>query len=169
MSLCRYCLCGGTILIYTDFYSIRKETCINRLWASLLLDSVSYFSYAASPDYSVLQGRWQVQAVHINSDGIQAVVENDPQYMGAEVTFSSDNIIWTKGTKDRAIDNCTGKPRLTPADKNDPQISYQVAGGFNVVCDKQPWEPGAVVTVPENGTITLYWYDGAILSMNKIG
>ncbi|MCX8958883.1 hypothetical protein [Erwinia psidii] len=146
---------------------------MNRLWFTVLLASLSQLSCAATLSYSTLQGRWQVQSVHVNSDGIQAVVENDPQYMGAEVTFSSDSIIWTKGTKDRpidpAIDNCSGKTSLTPADHNDPEMGYQVAEGFNVLCGKQPWGPGAVVTSPVRNTMTLYWYDGAILTMKKTG
>ncbi|MEW5291008.1 hypothetical protein ABW286_17785 [Erwinia papayae] len=144
---------------------------MKRLWFAVLLTGVSQLSCAAALDYSALQGRWQVKAVQVNGDGIQAVVENDPQYMGAEVTFSADKIIWTKGTKDRAIDpaidNCTGQPTLTPADHNDPEMGYRVANGFNVVCGKQPWGPGAVVTVPVRNTMTLYWYDGAILTMKK--
>lgn len=146
---------------------------MKRLLITVLLASVSQLSCAASLSYTVLQGRWQVQAVHVSSDGIQAVVENDPQYMGAEVTFSSDKIIWTKGTRERAIDpaidNCSDKPNLTPADHNDPEMSYRVADGFNVLCGKQPWGPGAVVTVPTRGTMTLYWYDGAILAMKRTG
>ncbi|MTD29157.1 hypothetical protein [Erwinia sorbitola] len=136
--------------------------------ASLL---VSQPLMAAAPDYATLEGTWQVDAVHVDSSGIQAVVENDPQYIGAEVTFSPDKILWTKGTPQRpvdpATDNCLKKPQLTSADENDPENGYQVAGGFNVICGDEPWGPGAVVTKPVNDTLTLYWYDGAILELKK--
>lgn len=146
---------------------------MNRLWIAVLLAGFSQLSSAAAPDYSALKGRWQVAGVQVDSSGIQAVVVNDPQYMGAEVTFSANKIVWTKGTQERAIDpatdNCTTTPGLTPADKNDPEESYQITGGFNVLCGKQPWGPGAVVTLPVKGMMTLYWYDGAILAMKKVG
>lgn len=126
---------------------------------------------AATPDYAALEGSWRVDAVHVDRSGIQAVVENDPQYMGAEVTFSPDKILWNKGTQQRpvdpATDNCMKKPTLTPAEENDPEQGYQVPGGFNVICGDEPWGPGAVVTVPVKGTLTLYWYDGAILVLKK--
>lgn len=112
-----------------------------------------------------------MDAVHVDNTGIQAVVENDPQYMGAIVTFSPDKILWNKGTTQRPIDpatdNCLKKPALTSADENDPEDGYQVAGGFNVICGDEPWGPGAVVTAPVNDTLTLYWYDGAILVLKK--
>ncbi|KAB8312363.1 hypothetical protein EH228_07500 [Erwinia endophytica] len=146
---------------------------MSRLWMAVLLAGFSQLSSAATISYSALQGRWRVEGVQVDNSGIQAVVVNDPQYMGAEVTFFPRKIIWTKGTKERAIDpvmdNCTSPPTLTPADRNDPEKGYQVPDGFNVLCGKQPWGPGAVVTVPTNNTMTLYWYDGAILAMKKTG
>lgn len=126
---------------------------------------------AATPDYAMLEGSWRVDAVHVDSSGVQAVVDNDPQYMGAVVTFSASNILWEKGTSQRSIDpatdNCLKSPTLTPAGENDPEQGYQVAGGYNVMCGSDPWGPGAVVTLPVNDTLTLYWYDGAILSLKK--
>lgn len=126
---------------------------------------------AATADYTMLEGSWRVDAVHVDSSGVQAVVDNDPQYMGAVVTFSADHILWEKGTSQRPIDpatdNCLKSPTLTPAGENDPEQGYQVVGGFNVICGNEPWGPGAVVTVPVNDTLTLYWYDGAILSLKK--
>ncbi|CAO98245.1 hypothetical protein [Erwinia tasmaniensis] len=129
---------------------------------------------AATPDYSSLQGTWQVDAVKVADSPVQAVVDNDPQYMGAEVTFSADKIVWNKGTPQRpidpSIDNCLHKPTLTVAGKNDPEQGYQIDDGFTVLCGAEPWGPGAgaVVTRPENGMLTLFWYDGAILSLKKV-
>ncbi|NNS09616.1 hypothetical protein [Erwinia sp. JH02] len=126
---------------------------------------------AAAPDYATLEGIWHVDAVHVDSTGIQAVMENDPQYMGAVVTFSSNKIMWSQGSAQRTIDpatdNCLKRPTLTSADENDPEDSYQVAGGYNVICGDEPWGPGAVVTAPVNDTLTLYWFDGAILVLKK--
>lgn len=146
---------------------------MSRLWFAILLGGCSPLSFATTLDYSTLIGRWQVAGVQVDNSGIQAVVVNDPQYMGAEINFAAREIIWTKGTKDRAVDpatdNCTSVPELTPADNNDPEESYQVTGGFNLLCGTQPWGPGAVVTRPFKGRMTLYWYDGAILAMKKVG
>lgn len=141
----------------------------NLIMAALL---VSPSLLAAEPDYKTLLGTWQVDAVHVDTSGVQAVVDNDPKYMGAEVTFSADNILWTKGTPqqpiDAASDNCQHTPTLTSASENDPEDGYQIAGGFNVICGDQPWGPNAVITLPKNDRMTLYWYDGAILSMKKL-
>ncbi|AUX74417.1 hypothetical protein [Erwinia pyrifoliae] len=147
----------------------KEETMIKLILASLL---VSQPLLAATPDYSSLQGIWQVEAVKVVDSPVQAVVDNDPQYMGAEVTFSANNIVWNKGTPQRpidpTIDNCQQKPTLTAAGNNDPEQGYQVTGGFNVLCGAEPWGPGAVVTPPQKGKMTLYWYDGAILSLKKV-
>ncbi|CCG88865.1 hypothetical protein [Erwinia piriflorinigrans] len=139
--------------------------------ASLL---VSQPLLAATPDYTRLEGTWQVDAVRVNDSPVQAVVVNDPQYMEAKVTFSADNIVWNTGTQQRptepTIDNCQQKPRLVPIRKSEAENGYQVANGFNILCGANPWGPGtgAVMTLSENGKMTLYWYDGAILSLKKV-
>lgn len=72
---------------------------MSRLWMAVLLAGFSQLSSAATISYTALQGRWRVEGVQVDNSGIQAVVVNDPQYMGAEVTFFPRKIIWTKGTK----------------------------------------------------------------------
>lgn len=126
---------------------------------------------AATPDYRCLQGTWQVDAIKVVDSPIQAVEVNDPQYMGAEVAFSPQKILWIKGTRQRpvdaSIDNCRQKPMLTPAVKNH-RAQGEVKEEFNLLCGAEPWGPGAVVTLPQHGRMTLYWYDGAILSLHKV-
>ncbi|WP_168400904.1 hypothetical protein [Erwinia amylovora] len=148
----------------------RKEETLNKLILASLL--VSQPLLAATPDYSSLQGTWQIEAVKVVDSPVQAVGDDDPRYMGAEVTFSADKIVWTKGTPQRqidpTIDDCQHKPTLTAIGINDPEQGYQVTGGFNVRCGAEPWGPGAVVTLPQKGKMTLYWYDGAILLLKKV-
>lgn len=126
----------------------------------------------AVPDYSDLMGSWRVNEVAVQPGPVQAVIDNDPQYVGAEISFNHNAIVWKKGSAtreiDAATDNCGATPTFTRADDNDPEEGYQVAGGWNVICGKEPWGPGAVISMSANQKMTLWWYDGAILSLQKI-
>ena len=127
---------------------------------------------AAELNYTSLIGKWKVQGVKVSGSGVQALVNNDPQYMGAEVEFAADKITWLRGTKAKPLDpsdNCKAIPKLTPADRNDPDSGYRVKGGFNVLCGSAQWGPGAVVRPVQADTVSLYWYDGGILTLKREG
>ncbi|PRH89633.1 hypothetical protein C5L14_03475 [Labrys okinawensis] len=128
-------------------------------------------SHAADFHYSSLIGRWKVQGVKVAGNGVQALVNNDPQYMGAVVEFDAGKIIWVQGTKAKPIDpntdNCNAAPKLTPADRNDPDAGYKVKGGYNILCGSQGWGPGAVVLPVQPDVVSLYWYDNGILSLKR--
>jgi len=126
-------------------------------------------AFAANLEFSSLKGIWKVTAVAVPNEGVQALVENDPQYMGAIVEFGTNNITWTKGTKTKPIDpssdNCVATPTLRSwvADPDFPNEA-PVKGGFTVMCADSEW--GTVL--PENKkTMKLYWYDNGILTLTK--
>lgn len=132
------------------------------LTANLALPAI-----AAEFDYSSLKGSWEVKGVAVPDEGVQALVKDDPQYMGAVVEFSDNAIKWTKGTEtkpvDPAIDDCAADPSVAPwvADPDEPDQT-PIEGGFNVMCGDDQW--GTVVPVDEK-TVELYWYDNGVLTL----
>ena len=116
-------------------------------------------------------GTWRVARVTVNSDGMQALQDDDPAYMGAVVQFSADKIVWLKGTDKRPIDaendNCSAAPRLSPATARNTETVFQVDGGFNVICGSYGWGPTAVLLPDSGGTVLLYWYDNGILTLKR--
>jgi hypothetical protein len=138
-------------------------------WAGLLLAGAPA-AWGQGLSYAALTGSWQVTGVAVKDSpsGIQALVDNDPQYMGAVVSFQPDKIIWLKGTKarpiDPAIDNCTQAPRLTPAAHNSDDDGGPVPGGYNMLCGSDAW--GIVVPVSTD-TIKIYYYDNGILMLRR--
>ena len=141
------------------------------VFATCALMMMSFRAQAGAPNYADLIGTWRVSAVAVNSDGMQALQIDDPQFMGAVVQFGADKIVWLKGTPSRRIDpaadNCEGAPRLTPAIARNPETIFQVDGGFNVVCGGYGWGPGAVIRPADDGTVALYWYDNGVLTLKR--
>lgn len=126
-------------------------------------------AFAADFDYTKLQGSWTVDAVAVPDEGVQALVDNDPQYMGAVVDFAADKIEWTKGTETRpidpSIDNCTSPPTLKPwAPDPDAVDETPIENGFTVMCGDDEW--GTVVPVDDT-TVHLYWYDNGVLTLKR--
>ncbi|HTN63557.1 MAG TPA: hypothetical protein VL147_18715 [Devosia sp.] len=136
---------------------------------ALGLASLAVPAFAADFDYTSLAGSWQVDAVTVPDEGVQALVDNDPQYMGAVIAFGASDITWTKGTKTRpvdpSIDNCATAPSLTPwvADPDDPD-QQAIEGGYSVMCGDESW--GTVVPVDDK-TVKLYWYDNGVLTLTR--
>lgn len=134
--------------------------------------AVSTSAAAAPFDYADMIGKWRVTGVQLaNNNAVQALVENDPLYMGAEIQFSPDSIVWFKRGDSRVIDpaadNCHVTPKLTPSDDNDADAVYRVAGGFNVICGDVAWGPGAVIKPHDIHTVQLYWYDNGVLTLTR--
>lgn len=136
---------------------------------ALGMASLALPALAADFNYSRLTGSWQVHAVTVPGEGVQALVDNDPQYMGAVVQFNPNSITWTKGTKTRpidpSIDNCTTAPSLTPwkADPDDPD-QKPIGGGFSVMCGDDAW--GTVVPVDDK-TVKLHYLDNGVLTLKR--
>lgn len=136
---------------------------------ALGIASLALPALAADFNYSSLTGSWQVSAVAVPNEGVQTLVENDPQYMGAVIEFRPNDITWTKGTKTRpidpSIDNCTTAPSLTPwkADPNDAD-QQPIRGGFSVMCLDDVW--GTIVPV-DHKTVKLHYLDNGVLTLKR--
>ncbi len=143
--------------------------CAGLFWTGLLV-AAAPAAWGAAFSYAALNGNWQVTGVAVQDtpSGIQALVDNDPQYMGAVISFRPDKIIWLKGTKTRpvdpAIDNCTQVIKLTPADHNGDDDGGPVPGGYNIMCGSDEW--GIVVPVSAD-RIKIYYYDNGILTLRR--
>ena len=138
-------------------------------WAGAVL-AMAPAAWGDGFSYAALNGDWQVTGVAVKDtpSGIQALVDNDPQYMGAVISFQPGKIVWLKGTKTRpvdpSIDNCTQAPKLTPAEHNSDDDGGPVPGGYNVMCGSDAW--GIVVPVSAD-TIKIYYYDNGILTLRR--
>jgi hypothetical protein len=137
--------------------------------ATLIAASIATVTFAADFEFSNLKGSWKVEGVAVPNTGVQALVDNDPQYMGAVVEFGADQIKWTKGTKTRpidpSIDNCAASPTIKPwaADPDFPDEA-PIEGGFTVMCGTDEW--GTVVPVDEK-TVKLHWLDNGVLTLKR--
>lgn len=142
-----------------------------QLLVSIVLGMASLAFPAPASDftYSDLTGSWKVDAVAVPDEGVQALVDNDPQYMGAVIQFGPNDITWTKGTEirpiDPSIDNCDTAPSLTPW-KADPNDSDQqpIKGGLSVMCGDDAW--GTVVPVDDK-TVKLHYLDNGVLTLTR--
>ena len=138
-------------------------------WLGLLVAS-GPVARAADFTYAALNGSWQVTGVAVRDtpSGIQALVDNDPQYMGAVISFQPDKIIWLQGTKTRpidpSIDDCPQAPKLTPAAHNSDDDGGPVPGGYNIICGSDAW--GIVVPVSAD-RIKIYYLDNGILTLQR--
>jgi hypothetical protein len=146
---------------------------VKLVWAGLfvlLAQAMAPAAWSAGLTYPALYGSWQVTglAVQDTPQGIQALVDNDPQYMGAVISFQPDKIVWLKGTKTRPvdpqIDNCPQTPVLTPADHNSGVDGGPVPGGQNIMCGTDLW--GIVVRLSAD-RIKIYYLDNGILSLSR--
>jgi hypothetical protein len=137
----------------------------------LALSSYAEAAHAATLKYEDLVGTWKVAAVVVNSDGMQALMDDDPQFMGAVVEFSPDKIVWLKGTTLRPIDpetdNCHMPLSLTSAGADNPDTLLRIDGGFNIFCGDRGWGPGAVAVPIDSSTVALYWYENGILTLKR--
>lgn len=141
--------------------------------AGALLLPLSVAVSAAPVSWSDMTGEWQVVAVTPKKEPGQLYIKNDPQFMGARVAFKSSGISWTRGTAERsinpAVDNCSGKPRLSAANGAAQDRDFSFRYGFNVRCGDRAWgpAPGAVLSVLADGNARLFW-DGAELALRRV-
>lgn len=109
-----------------------------------------------------LIGSWEVTAVAVEDSPVQALIVDDPSYMGAVLEIGEDSLIWTKGTDERpidpTIDNCDAGPVYADSD-----------GSYTITCGEEGWGPGdgAVLTPKGDDELTLEWYDGGILTLKR--
>lgn len=125
-------------------------------------------------------GDWQVVGVLVAGGPIQALVTNDPTYMGRRLSISPTRIAWAAKGSARgescdtpsiqalgsSLENALGD---TPPAEMSPAL--RAAPAYTVACQEKGWGPtsGAVLAYPENGRLTLTWYDNAVLLLQPAG
>ncbi|WP_341895484.1 hypothetical protein [Ferrovibrio terrae] len=131
-----------------------------------------FTALAADFQYSNMLGKWVVRGVRlVDESGVQALLPNDAQYMGAVIEFRGDGISWIKGTKSRPLPvlsffNCTQPPKLASLHRIErDEYAYRVDGGYKVMCGSR-WDVPVLLPV-DSSTVLLYWYDGGILLLRR--
>ncbi|WP_311267654.1 hypothetical protein [Sphingobium sp. WCS2017Hpa-17] len=141
---------------------------------------------ASRIDFATMAGRWKVVGVAVPEGGVQALVKDDPAYMGRLLDISAERLMWVGG-KDIAgatlSDQCDGPvtARQTGAAAQDyaQQFAAQTKAlhidrpdPHAVECDDGQWGPeasgGAIILSAPDGRIAMSWYDGAMLLLAKI-
>ena len=122
---------------------------------------------AASP-FAIEQivGEWQVVGVLVAGGPIQALVTNDPTYLGRRLSISPTRIAWAAKGSARgescdtpsiqalgsSLENALGD---TPPAEMSPTL--RAAPAYTVACQGKDWGPtsGAVLAYPEDRRLTL--------------
>jgi hypothetical protein len=114
---------------------------------------------AINPAYAI--GKWTVTKVGTPPDAVvAALVDNDPSYMGAILSFSADAITWdaSKTNKKGTYDNCSN-PGYGP--------SRDGQGFYAIKCGNDVWGFGVTFKVVNQNTMLLKWYDNGILTLTR--
>ena len=130
------------------------------------------------PTVQALYGRWRIIGVAVPRDGVQALATNDPNYVGQRLTFTHARLSW-----DTPNPSYGGTPCVAPAirpvrpgrggDERIAKIRGQIVGAFAVGCKGGAWGPAAPpapeIMALRDGTIALWWFDGALLTLRRVG
>ncbi|QEI05164.1 hypothetical protein FXN63_04420 [Pigmentiphaga aceris] len=124
-------------------------------------------------------GNWQVVGVLVAGGPVQALVTNDPTYMGRRLSITPTRISWAAKGSARgescetpsvqalgsSLDNALGD---TPPAEMSPAL--RAAPAYTVACQEKDWGPttGAVLAYPEAGRLALTWYDNAVLLLQPV-
>lgn len=134
----------------------------------------------AAPTARSFHGHWQVAGVAVSDVGVQALAKDDPSYMGRRLTFTPDRLSWDRPRPISTEVPCT-TPRIMPAanasDAESRAIIRRLGAGatrsYSVACGTGSWGPvappaGAMLAF-RDGTVGLWWYDGGLLTLRRIG
>lgn len=140
---------------------------------------------ASMIDFAVLAGRWKVTGVAVGG-GVQALVRNDPAYMGQMMDISTDTLAWANDGAPASgatlSDSCEGpvtaRQEGAAAKEYDGQFATQLAllkidkpDPHAVECDGGNWGPeaagGAILFPAGKDRIAMSWYDNAMLLLER--
>lgn len=130
-----------------------------RVIAIMLAAAAAVVSAApASAETVSALGTWKVTKVEADpAMPVTAVADDDPAYIGAELTITSSAIVWdSKADGSGSYDDCAG-PRFRPSE----------GGGLAVACGHEAWGPEAVLHPLSSSEIKLPWYDGGVLYLTR--
>ena len=100
-----------------------------------------------------LAGAWQVTAVHVGTEGVQALSENDPADMAAVLDIALDRLAWRPREGGGFEDVCT-TPRLAPDGR--------------VTCGEGTFGPPDMRLARVGDRLVFDWYDGARLVLERV-
>jgi len=104
----------------------------------------------APADLSGLIGAWEVVAVKLRPGRVQALRENDPEYMGAILDISQERMQW-RPHQGGTLDEVCSSPRLV---------------GESIKCLGRFGPPGVTMTV-SGSRLTFLWYDNGNLILQR--
>jgi len=128
-----------------------------------------------------LAGTWTVTGVEVSSLGVQALVHDDPVYMGKRVLLDATQFAWAKSATSGGTTNdaCLG-PQMhrvaIPSAASDDRLAALPSKpivAYAVTCATGSWGPDDA-EAPRlyrlaNGGLALNWYDSGLLRLSKSG
>ena len=143
-------------------------------------------SAAAAPQHRLpdLVGTWEIVQVVVGPGDVQALVENDPSYLGTKLRISRQNWAWDRSSsreeslKDQCDDWSASKLSKSPSkllsDYFDGPIvlsGVKFGQSASLTCAGKsafgPDKPMPLV-VMRNGRIALPWYDNGLLVLRRL-
>lgn len=130
-------------------------------------------------DLGQLAGTWQVVGVQVSGGPVQALVTDDPTYMGRRLTISPVRIAWASkgGARGESCDTPAVQElggnlgdALGDAPPKDMSAAMRAAPAYAVACREKDWGPtgGAILARPQEGQLVLTWYDNAVLVLQPV-
>jgi hypothetical protein len=108
-----------------------------------------------------VRGIWTVTKVRTDPNlKVAALLDDDPAYMGAMVTFAADAITWNSGkTNGKGTYDSCKNPKYSMSSDN--------PGFYSVKCDGDSSGFEMTVKPVNHDTLILNWYDGGILTLTR--
>jgi len=100
-----------------------------------------------------LLGSWRVTGVAVAASPVQAVTPDDPSLMGAILDVARERLSWRAPYRSRSLSYSCATPRL-------------VRGA--ILCDSGSFGPPGSRVTRRGDTLTMRWYDGAILRLTRV-
>jgi hypothetical protein len=139
---------------------------------------------ASQVDFAMLAGKWKVVGV-APGDGVQAMVKDDPTYMGRMIDISADRLAWAEPEAaggatvgDRCDVPVTQRLTGAAAKTYDAEFAAQLKAlgvtpgdPHGIECDTGNWGPeaagGATLYAQGRDVLALSWYDGIVLKLAR--
>ena len=119
--------------------------------ACLVVGVGSANAQSPAADLSSIQGAWEVIGVKLRPAQVQALQENDPEYIGAVLDISKGRMQWRPHQGGTLGDICD-RPRLE---------------GSRVRCAFGAFGPPDTTLTMSDGHLVLQWYDNANLILRR--
>jgi len=128
------------------------------------------------PSAQTLYGHWRIVGVTVPRDGVQALATDDPNYVGQRLTFTLTRLSWDRPNPSYGGTPCVA-PVIRPArlgrapDERLGDLRGKIVRSFSVGCAAGAWgpvrPPAPEIMTLRDGTIALWWFDGALLTLRR--